>query len=170
MWRRLQKRFIPRGAARSRGARAALLTALLGASAIAVTAAFVWLVPLPVRLTAAPSTVMLFRDGTVAHASVSPDGRWRLPVSLEAVDPAYVRALLRLEDKRFSWHPGVDPVAMARAAALNALRWRRVSGGSTLTMQLVRVLEPRPRTLRSKLNDPALGARERTLVDWAYEA
>ncbi|HZH02581.1 MAG TPA: penicillin-binding protein 1C, partial [Myxococcaceae bacterium] len=131
------------------------MTALLGASAIAVTAAFVWLVPLPVRLTAAPSTVMLFRDGTVAHASVSPDGRWRLPVSLEAVDPAYVRALLRLEDKRFSWHPGVDPVAMARAAALNALRWRRVSGGSTLTMQLVRVLEPRPRTLRSKLVEMA---------------
>jgi len=73
-----------------------------------------------------------------------------VPTVLEEVDPAYLQALLALEDKRFHWHVGVDPIAVVRAAVTNALRGRRVSGASTLTMQLVRVLEPRPRTLTSK--------------------
>jgi penicillin-binding protein 1C len=94
--------------------------------------------------------VVEWRDGTVAHVFLAPDGRWRPEVRLDELDPAYVAALLRLEDRRFFWHPGVDPVAVVRAAVTNALRGRRVSGASTLTMQLVRIVEPRPRTLRSK--------------------
>ncbi len=111
----------------------------------------IYLVPLPARLSEPPSTVVEFRDGSTAHVFLSPDEKWRAPVALDQVDPAYVEALIRLEDRRFRWHPGIDPIAIARAAFTNLLSGRRVSGGSTITMQLDRVLEPRPRTLRTKL-------------------
>ncbi|ATB31803.1 penicillin-binding protein 1C [Melittangium boletus] len=122
-----------------------LLALTLGALAAA------WGLPLPERLSAAHSVVVEYRDGTAAHVFLAPDQRWRVPTRLEEVDPAYLQALLTLEDKRFWWHPGVDPLAVGRAAVTNVLRGRRVSGASTLTLQLVRVLEPRPRTFTSKL-------------------
>ncbi|MCC5973155.1 MAG: penicillin-binding protein 1C [Rubellimicrobium sp.] len=81
------------------------------------------------------------RDGTLLRAYTVADGRWRLSVGLDAVDPAYVAMLIRYEDKRFFDHAGVDPVAMGRAV-LQALRNRGVvSGGSTITMQVARLLE-----------------------------
>ncbi|MCP3060514.1 penicillin-binding protein 1C [Myxococcus sp. K38C18041901] len=121
---------------------------LLLLAAVGVAAA--WSVPLPSRLSAPPSVVMEYRDGTPAHVFLAPDERWRIAAPVERIDPAYLRALFALEDKRFHSHPGVDPLAVARAAALNVARGRRVSGASTLTMQLVRMLEPRPRTFTSK--------------------
>jgi penicillin-binding protein 1C len=124
-----------------------LLLALLPLAALALVRAL----PLPERLRQPPSTVVRWSDGSPAHVFLSPDDKVRIAADLRRVDPAYVRALLRYEDKRFMAHAGVDPVAIARAAALNAMRGHVASGGSTLTMQLVRVLEPRPRTLRSKI-------------------
>ena len=121
--------------------------AILGGAALALA----YLLPLPARLSAAPSAVVEYRDGTFAHVFLSADEKWRVPVRLEEVDPAYVAALLRLEDKRFWSHGGVDPIAVVRASLQNVAAGRRVSGASTLTLQLVRVLEPRPRTFRSKL-------------------
>ena len=97
-----------------------------------------------------PSVVVEYRDGSPAHVFLAPDERWRVPHRLARSTRPTCRALLALEDKRFYSHPGVDPLAVARALWLNITRGRRVSGASTLTMQLVRVLEPRPRTLRSK--------------------
>ncbi|AKF80733.1 penicillin-binding protein 1C [Myxococcus fulvus 124B02] len=120
---------------------------LLAAAGVAAA----WSVPLPSRLSAPPSVVMEYRDGTPAHVFLAPDERWRIAAPVERIDPAYLRALFALEDKRFYSHPGVDPLAVARAAVLNVARGRRVSGASTLTMQLVRMLEPRPRTFTSKL-------------------
>ncbi len=117
-----------------------------------------WVQPLPERLTVAPSTEVTWKDGTVANVALAPDDRWRLATSLDDVDPAYVAALVRLEDKRFWWHPGVDPVAITRAIAVNLRAGRVETGASTLTLQLVRVLEPRPRTLRSKLVEAARAA------------
>lgn len=108
-------------------------------------------VPLPARLHEQPSTLVRWRDGSAAHVFLSPDEKVRLPAHLERIDPAFVQALLSWEDSRFQLHSGVDPVALVRAFAANLRHGRVVSGGSTLTMQLVRVLEPRPRTLRSKL-------------------
>ncbi|WP_225888776.1 penicillin-binding protein 1C [Myxococcus xanthus] len=122
---------------------------LLGLTVAAYVAA--WRVPLPARLFAPASVVMEYRDGTPAHVFLAPDERWRIPTQLERVDPDYVQALLALEDKRFFHHPGVDPLAVLRAATRNLSTGRRVSGASTLTMQLVRVLEPRPRTFTSKV-------------------
>jgi penicillin-binding protein 1C len=108
------------------------------------------MVPLPERLRADRSTVIELRDGEIGHVFLSTDDKWRLPVDLARVDPAFVRALIELEDQRFYGHPGVDPIALARAAIENLSHGRRVSGGSTLTMQLARLCEPRPRTLPSK--------------------
>ena len=93
---------------------------------------------------------MTWDDGTPMNVALAPDGRWRIPVTLADVDPDFVEALVLREDSRFWWHPGVDPVAIVRAAAQNLAAGEVRSGGSTLTMQLVRVLEPRPRTLSSK--------------------
>ena len=110
----------------------------------------VYAVPLPAR-TNDWSVTVEYRDGTPAHVFLTHDEKWRLPVSLERVDPKFVAALIALEDKRFFSHVGVDPLAIARAAWTDVVAMRRVSGGSTLTMQLARLLEPRPRTIRSKL-------------------
>ncbi len=109
-------------------------------------------IPLPDR-DAGWSTVVEYRDGRPAHGFLSPDDKWRLEVSLQRVDPKLVEALVALEDRRFWSHDGVDPVAIARAAWTNLTRARRVSGGSTISMQLARLLEPRPRTIPNKLVD-----------------
>ncbi|WP_222615427.1 penicillin-binding protein 1C [Persicimonas caeni] len=109
------------------------------------------LVPLPERLSVRDSMVVTWRDGSTAHVLLSGDDKQRIPVELDRVDPAYVEALIALEDERFWHHPGVDPIAIVRAAWSNVRYGEVVSGGSTITMQLVRLLEPRPRTLGSKM-------------------
>lgn len=114
-----------------------------------------WWVPLPERVAMPGSTVLRWRDGEVAHVVLAPDERWRVPVGLDEVDPLYVEALLRFEDRRFWYHPGVDPLAIGRALIGNLAAGRVVSGASTLTMQVVRMAEPRPRTLRSKVLEAA---------------
>jgi penicillin-binding protein 1C len=133
-------------------ARAALWALTAGNALMLVALALALWVPLPERA-APPSVVVEYRDGRPAFVFLSPDDKWRLPVELDRVDPRLVLALVALEDQRFWRHDGVDPLAIARAAASNAASGRRVSGGSTLTMQLARLLEPRPRTFRSKVID-----------------
>ncbi len=110
-----------------------------------------WVCPLPQRLFATDSTVVEFADGTPAHVFLSPDSKWRIGMAPSDVDPAYLTALLRLEDKRFYSHHGIDPIAMVRAVFLFVKKGRIVSGGSTLTMQVARVLEPQNRSLSAKL-------------------
>ena len=81
------------------------------------------------------------------------DGRWRLPVDARTnVDPTYLKLLLAYEDQRFYSHNGVDPLALGRAALQLVTRGHIVSGGSTITMQLARLMEPRrERSLYAKL-------------------
>ncbi|MEM9594241.1 MAG: penicillin-binding protein 1C [Acidobacteriota bacterium] len=125
---------------------------------LAVAWGLAWWIPLPPRLAESPSTVVLFRDGSPAFVFLSPDDKYRMAVRPEdlggnhpgAVDADYLEALFRFEDKRFRLHPGVDPLAVMRSAWANLRAGRVVTGASTLTMQLVRLVEPRPRTLRSK--------------------
>lgn len=85
------------------------------------------------------STEVVARDGTLLRAYTVADGRWRLDPG--PVDPLYLTMLVAYEDRRFRAHAGVDPVALVRAAAQSALAGRVVSGGSTLTMQVARLLE-----------------------------
>ncbi len=109
------------------------------------------LVPLPERLRYGDSVVATYRDGSAAHALLSEDDKWRFPTRKGDVDPAYIEALIAFEDRRFRRHLGVDPIAIVRAAAGNLRAGSLESGASTITMQLVRLLEPRPRTFRSKI-------------------
>src|SRR5205807_5085736 len=98
------------------------------------------------------STQVLDRNGRLLRAYATPDGRWRLPATVNDVDPRFVEMLQTYEDRRFHNHWGVDPLAMARAAFQFISNGRIISGGSTLTMQVARLLEPRAeRTLGAKL-------------------
>ncbi len=95
------------------------------------------------------------REGRPLAVLPAPGGVWRLATTVADVPPHLVDLLVAAEDKRFFHHLGVDPLALARAALQWVRAGRVVSGGSTLTMQAVRLLEPRPRTLRSKLVEVA---------------
>lgn len=122
-----------------------MVTSALPAVALACSLAFAcdrWvatttLPPLEVET----SVEVLARDGRLLRAFTVADGRWRLGVAPERVDPDYLDLLLAFEDKRFYQHAGVDPLALARAALQSLLHGRVASGGSTLTMQVARLLE-----------------------------
>jgi penicillin-binding protein 1C len=102
------------------------------------------------------STIVVDRDGRLLRAFTLPDGRWRLPVAASEVDPRYLALLLGYEDARFYAHRGVDWRALARAGLQFLGRGRIVSGGSTLTMQVARLIEPREeRSLPAKLRQIA---------------
>ncbi|WP_313741392.1 penicillin-binding protein 1C, partial [Pseudomonas sp.] len=107
-----------------------------------------WPLPLPGDDLA---RVVLAEDGTPLWRFADADGVWRYPVTPEQVSPLYLQALLTYEDRWFYRHPGVNPMALARAAWLNLRGGRVVSGGSTLSMQVARLLDPHDRTLGGKL-------------------
>lgn len=99
----------------------------------------------------AVSRHVLDRNGELLRAFQTDDDKWRLPVALEDVDPRYLAMLKAYEDRRFDTHSGVDPRALVRAALQAARNGGIVSGGSTLTMQVARLLNETPtRTLSAK--------------------
>ncbi|MGO9134033.1 MAG: penicillin-binding protein 1C [Methylovirgula sp.] len=87
------------------------------------------------------SPIAVDRNGVLLRAFTMPDGRWRLPAKVEDVDPRFVSMLLAYEDRRFYRHHGVDPEALGRAAAQLLWHHHIVSGASTLTMQVARLLD-----------------------------
>ena len=109
--------------------------------------------PLPLAQARQVSTTIVDRNGKLLRAYAMADGRWRLPVDAKTgVDPGYLKLLLTYEDRRFRSHAGVDPFALGRAALQLVTRGHIVSGGSTITMQLARLMEPRrERSVYAKL-------------------
>ena len=98
------------------------------------------------------STLVVDRDGRLLRPYTTLDGRWRLPAGREQVDPRFLQLLLAYEDKRFGAHRGVDPLALGRAFTQLLGHRRIISGASTITMQVARLLEPRTeRSLTAKL-------------------
>ncbi|MBO6716919.1 MAG: penicillin-binding protein 1C [Rhizobiaceae bacterium] len=98
------------------------------------------------------SAEVLDRNGELLRAYAAPDGRWRMVVELREVDPHFIDMLIAYEDKRFREHEGIDFLAMLRAAGQFAANGRIVSGGSTISMQLARLMEPREsRSVAAKL-------------------
>jgi penicillin-binding protein 1C len=98
------------------------------------------------------SHVVLDRNGKLLRAYATSEGRWRLPATVKDVDPRFLKLLFAYEDKRFYEHGGVDLLAMGRAVFQLATQWHIVSGGSTLTMQVARLMEPREqRSFAAKL-------------------
>ncbi|WP_187277797.1 transglycosylase domain-containing protein, partial [Methylobacterium sp. WL18] len=131
---------------------AALLAGLVMAGAGLVWHYAVSLPPLDLAAASARSTVVLDRADTLLRPFATADGRWRLPARAATVDPRYRAMLLAYEDRRFETHPGVDPVAILRAAGQWLGHGRILSGGSTLSMQVARLVEPRHgRSLEAKL-------------------
>ena len=87
------------------------------------------------------SISVLDADDRLLRVFTTADGRWRLPLEIAETDPRYIRMLVAYEDRRFHSHHGVDPLAIGRAIGLFARHGRILSGGSTLTMQVSRLLE-----------------------------
>jgi penicillin-binding protein 1C len=127
--------------------KAAAISAVAGL--VATVAFATWVVslgPLPLEEARQVSTSIIDRNGKLLRAYAMADGRWRLPVDARtAVDPGYRKMLLAYEDRRFYAHGGIDPLALGRAALQLVTRGHIVSGGSTITMQLARLMEPRRR-------------------------
>ena len=123
---------------------AVLLLGISVASGFAVRTGTGWMGPPPFAAIADTSKLVLDRHGTLLRPFTTPGGLWRLPVTVDEVDPRYFSLLFAYEDKRFYQHHGVDWRAMARALWQGISNARPISGGSTLTMQAARLLDSQP--------------------------
>jgi penicillin-binding protein 1C len=146
---------VKRRAGRIRGARrvgVALLAGAVAAPPLIVTA--VWhAAPFPwEQLERWPTgPAVTDRHGTPMRRLVGADDQWRTPVALAEMSPWLIDATIAVEDERFARHPGVDPVAVVRAAVQNVRAGEIVSGASTITMQVCRMVDERPRTIVAKM-------------------
>ncbi|MGY2196351.1 peptidoglycan glycosyltransferase PbpC [Pseudomonas pergaminensis] len=124
------------------------------AGVVGVVVALIWLAdrmwPLPLPKDDL-ARVVLAEDGTPLWRFADANGVWRYPVQTREVSPYYLDALLTYEDRWFYQHPGVNPLALVRATWQNLTGARVVSGGSTLSMQVARLLDPHSRTFHGKL-------------------
>jgi penicillin-binding protein 1C len=110
------------------------------------------------------STVLFDKNGELLGAKIAADGQWRFPQN-DSVPEKFKKAIVAYEDKRFMSHNGVDIWAIFRAIRLNAQKGRRVSGGSTITMQTLRMARRNPsRTVVEKIKEAILATR----LEWRY--
>lgn len=125
-----------------------LVGALLMLGGMVVAADRLW--PLPLQ-EVNPARVVVDENGTPLWRFADQEGIWRYPVTIEEVSPRYLEALIQYEDRWFWQHPGVNPFSVLRAAWQDLRAGKVISGGSTLTMQVARLLDPHPRTLGGKV-------------------
>jgi penicillin-binding protein 1C len=140
--------------ARGRAVRRSLVAiSLAGILLLGAAAAWIWwLGPAPLGENLEFSKQVVDRNGKLLRAYATADGRWRLPAKVSDVDPRFFDVLFAYEDKRFRSHHGVDPLAVIRAGLQFAASGHLRSGASTLTMQVVRLIEGQhPRDLIGKL-------------------
>ncbi|MCP4122313.1 MAG: penicillin-binding protein 1C [Bacteroidetes bacterium] len=107
----------------------------------------------PVRQDVSYSRIILDDKGNFVHAYLSDDDKWRLYTELDEITDDWIKAIIVKEDRFFSFHPGFNPISIIRAAFNNGVKGYRTSGASTITMQTIRLLEPRPRNVVSKLTE-----------------
>ncbi len=121
-------------------------------SGIGVFVLALFLFPLPKdMLFPSSSQIVRSSSGGILRVFLSEDEMWRMHESLDRMSPHLKSAVLEYEDRYFYLHPGFNPVSIARAVLVNAKAKEFKQGGSTITMQLARMIEARPRTLRAKL-------------------
>lgn len=131
---------------------------------LAIFAVLNVLFPFPeARLSPPSGTRVLDRNGTELRRFLASDSMWRFPVTLDELSPELVTALVQSEDRWFRVHPGVNPLAIVRAAFSNLRAGHVVSGASTIPMQIARMAEPRPRTFSAKIAE-AFRALQMTLT------
>ena len=105
----------------------------------------------PLKFTTSYSPLLYDRHGALLYTRLTPDEKWRLPLQPDEITPLMEKTILAKEDRWFYYHPGINPVSIARALVRNTTAGRRTSGASTITMQVARMLHRRPRTWGSKL-------------------
>lgn len=103
------------------------------------------------------------RDGNLLRVFTGKDDCWLMPVKLKEVNPNLINATLSIEDNRFRKHIGVDPLAIAMAAKLNFTNKRIISGASTISMQVMRIVEKRTRSPLNKVIEAVHAIRLETL-------
>ena len=148
-------------------ARPGRLLAILGTAQLVFAGAVTWAIPVadrafppPLEKTEIFSREVVDKNGKLLRAFTTPGDKWRLKVTADEVDPQYIRMLIAYEDQRFYAHGGIDLRALARAAYQFASNIRILSGGSTLSMQVARLIEPRTdRTILAKLRQMARAAQ-----------
>jgi penicillin-binding protein 1C len=107
----------------------------------------------PLPLQKPYSKVIYAKDGTMLTAYLSNDDKWRMEAHLDEISPYLIKSIIEKEDKWFCWHPGINPIAVVRALFQNITSGERVSGASTITMQVARMLEPGDRTYFKKFEE-----------------
>lgn len=119
----------------------------------------VFLLSLPSNLFRSPSSYVLeASNGELLSAAIASDGQWRFPVA-DSVPEKFAQCIVAFEDKRFYQHPGIDILAMGRAMRQNFKARTVVSGGSTLSMQVIRLSRRESRTIGQKLIEMVLALR-----------
>jgi len=163
---------VPRGGWR-RLLRRVLVLALLPVVGVAGLMVLGLADPAPLPPAASWGTRVVDRDGTLLALAPAPGGVWRFADAPDAVSPYLRQLLIAVEDRHFATEPGVDPAAVVRAAWQWARHGHVVSGASTLSMQVAKLLDPRPRTLSAKVLETARAlvlrarlGRERVLGLW----
>ncbi|MFL5731369.1 MAG: penicillin-binding protein 1C, partial [Cytophagaceae bacterium] len=97
------------------------------------------------------SQIVLAEDGSVLHAYLSSDDKWRMKTELDEIIPELKETIIRKEDQYFYYHPGINPLAVLRALFNNVIKQKKTSGASTITMQVARLLEPKKRNFGNKI-------------------
>ena len=126
----------------------------LGISFLGLIALFFllnWIFPL--RDTIEYSTIITDNKGQVINAYLTNNQKWRMKTELDEISPLLQKTIIAKEDRHFYSHPGVNPVAVARAIFSNIFHMRRMSGASTITMQVAKMLEPGKRNIWSKIRE-----------------
>lgn len=95
--------------------------------------------------------VVTDKDENVLHAFLSQDDKWRMHSELGEINETLTKTIIYKEDKYFYYHPGINPIAILRAAFNNIISGRKTSGASTITMQVARLLYPAKRTYLNKI-------------------
>ena len=121
-----------------------------------------WAFPLPEQKSF--SQVILANDGSLVTAHLTEDEKWRMRTKADEVPEELITALIEKEDQWFWYHPGVNPLAIIRAGFSNIFSGKRVSGASTITMQVARMMEPKPRTWGNKLIEVFRALQ----LEWTY--
>jgi penicillin-binding protein 1C len=104
------------------------------------------------------SLLLLDKNGKLLQAKIAKDGQWRFPGNNE-VPEKFGKALIAFEDKRFNYHLGVDPIALSRSLWFDLKHKKIVSGGSTITMQVIRLSRNKPRNVWQKIIEVFLSVR-----------
>lgn len=126
---------------------------------LAAMSLLIFYLSLPKPLFRSPTSFVIEdTSGKLLAASIAADGQWRFPATDE-VPEKFAKCITTFEDKRFYYHPGIDPIALARALGQNIGSRRIVSGGSTISMQVVRMSRGQSRTIWQKLIEAFLAIR-----------